>query len=187
MKANNLNMLKETAYPGTDGIFDVLFEQFTETNQGQNMKDDEPYLRRKRLIAMVDRRKYAKKADESGDDEAMEDLKDTVFMYDPPENARHIPENAVPEWYLGASKMCLLPDMEYGTESDNGTIGALNSCQGSILTLSFHVKREDAVKLYLFWNGGGIRFMPEDIKVVLPMLFNMKYGDNEQWIKGIEI
>ena len=28
-----------------------------------------------------------------------------------------------------------------------------------------------------------MRFMPADIRNLLPRLFNMKYGDNEEWIK----
>ena len=66
-------------------------------------------------------------------------------------------------------------------------IGANKGCRGSVLTLSLHAKQADVVKLYLFCHGQGIRFMPEDIKVVLPMLFNMKYGDNASWTKTKEV
>ena len=107
--------------------------------------------------------------------------------------------------YIGASRISLLPDMKYGTETKEEdeadkkekskeqtkkekaeltNIGANKGCQGSVLTLSFHAKQADVVKLYLFCHGQCIRFMPEDIKVVLPMLFNMKYGDNASWIKN---
>ena len=125
-------------------------------------------------------------------------------MYEPPENARIIPNNAVPEWYIGASRMCLLPDMKYGAENEEedeadkkekskeqvinekakfSNIGANTGCQGSVLTLSLHAKQANVVKLYLYYNGQCIRFMPEDIKVVLPMLFNMNYGNNAEFIK----
>lgn len=38
---------------------------------------------------------------------------DTVYLYDPPEVARHIPRNAVPERYTGLSRLCVLPDLEF--------------------------------------------------------------------------
>merc|ERR1712141_443828 len=52
-------------------------------------------------------------------------------------------------------------------------IGAGFSAAGSVLTLSIHAKQENVIKMYLFCNGQCIRFMPSDIRVVLPILFNM--------------
>ena len=39
------------------------------------------------------------------------------------------------------------------------------------------------IKLYLFCNGQSIRFMPDDVRDILPTLFNMDYGGNAKWIK----
>ena len=37
--------------------------------------------------------------------------------------------------------------------------------------------------LYADFNGGIIRFMPgEDIKTLFPLLYNMEYGDNQEYI-----
>merc|ERR1712083_208048 len=57
---------------------------------------------------------------------------------------------------------------------------------GSVLTLSFQAKEERVVKMYLFCNRQCIRFMPEDVKIVLKTLFNMDYGDNADWIESDE-
>ena len=66
-------------------------------------------------------------------------------------------------------------------------IGVHFSCHSALFTLSFRVKTPDRTKLYLCYNGQAMRFMPEDIKIVLPTLFNMKYGDNAKWIKSKEV
>ena len=61
-------------------------------------------------------------------------------------------------------------------------IGVDFACQSALLTLSFHVKTEEVIKLYLYHNGQCMRFMPDDIKTVLPLLFNMEYGNNAEWL-----
>merc|ERR1719229_459916 len=151
--------------PGTGAAidqrcFDLLFNQFSSGMNDINSKDS--FMRNKRLISMVDRR--------SDDD------KDKVFMYEPPENCRNIPRNSLPEWYIGASRMCLLPDIPkaQGADDDqkdpnspeslvNG-IGAKNGCRGQVLTLSFHVREVDEIKMYLYCHGQFLRFYPEDVK-----------------------
>ena len=136
-------------------------------------------------------------------------------MYEPPDIARNIPSNALSEWYIGASKVCLLPDLNFGdgsqyinprTAANDGdgveskvdettvdhvakfvNIGSKTAVNGSLLTLSFHVKQEDVIKLYLCSNGQTIRFMPGDLRDVLPVLFNMDYKGNAEWIKQKKI
>ena len=61
-------------------------------------------------------------------------------------------------------------------------IGTQVAALGSIVTLSFHVKQDNVIKLYLYCNGQCIRFMPEDIRDLLPVMVNMNYGDNKEWI-----
>ena len=143
-------------------------------------------------------------------------------MYEPPEDARDIPHDAPSEWYIGASKISLLPDLKYGDKSKLGAedevtesasdpsmteqekamkqkelkmektakycnIGTSTGCQGSVMTLSFHAKQQNVVKLYLYCHGQCIRFMPEDVKVVLPVLFNMNFGNNDAFLKGTRV
>ena len=50
------------------------------------------------------------------------------------------------------------------------------------MTLSLHVIEEDIVKAYLHWSGKVMRFMPEDVKTLFPKIFNMKYGDNKEFM-----
>lgn len=66
--------------------------------------------------------------------------------------------------------------------SEYKDIGAHFACKSSLLTFSFQVKSEQVIKLYLYHNGQCMRFMPEDIRDILPMLFNVKYGNNAQWL-----
>lgn len=72
--------------------------------------------------------------------------------------------------------------------SEYQDIGAHFGCKSALMTFSFHVKSEDVIKLYLYHNAQSMRFMPEDIKNILPLLFNMKYGNgiNEKWLKSKE-
>merc|ERR1711879_636266 len=83
-------------------IFDELYAQFLDQNNLQNVDEEVPYLRNKRLISLVDRRPT---------DDPSKDV--PLYMYEPPESARDIPNQAVPEWYIEATTLCLLPDMEF--------------------------------------------------------------------------
>merc|ERR1712242_397827 len=83
------------------------------------------------------------------------------------------------------------PDQKGDKEKDakqhaekHTNIGGGFGAGGSVLTLSIHAKQENVVKMYLFCNGQCIRFMPEDVKTVLPVLFNMDYENNTDWIEG---
>eukprot|EP01084_Bolivina_argentea_P163711 284758_1 len=130
---------------------------------------------------------------------------DNVWMYEPPKNCKNIPYDAVPEWYVNASKTCLLPNMEYGdgkqAEKGNAEIeddeneyeedefkikenkiqdSNINSsfhCKGQVLTLSFIVKESNTIKAYLYWNGRMIRFYPNDLKTILKGIINMKWNN----------
>jgi len=160
-------------------IFGNLYNNFASDNKLEEKDEKTDYLHKKRLIVFIDRRKAK-----------IDDEKSTVYMYEPPENCRIVPDNAVPEWYISSSRTCILPDVEYGDDSDkkaksrsrNSNIGANSHCQGSLLTFCFHVKMMDVIKCYLYWNGQVIRFMPQDIKTVFPTMFNMKYGGNQDYI-----
>ena len=210
-------------------MFLDLFDKFQRENK---LLDDHQngmsYLQNKRVIAIVDRRSYN-----------IEEKPDVpVYMFEPPQITRNIPENSVPEWYFGASKLCLLPAVNFGdgsqyldhsargnftepeeesvemklNETNNANfkanvkelnaqkkqleqdkiekyknIGAGFGCGGSILTLSFHVKQENVIKLYLYCNGQSIRFMPEDIRNVLPLLFDMEYPGNKEFLNRHDI
>jgi len=194
-------MMEKNAKDKVGRVFEEMYIQFLEGNGLKKIDDlgQRSYLQRKRLISFVDRRGQSGGFDQS--------LNDQIFMFEPPEDARDIPEDAVPEWFVSSSRTSLLPDLKYdpkkgGLEDDGKeddpdpdddeatkhpdkfkNIGVLFPCSSALLTLSFHVKQENVVKAYLYHNGQSIRFMPEDIRDVLPTLFNMEWGDNAKWIK----
>lgn len=62
-------------------------------------------------------------------------------------------------------------------------IGSSFDCGGGLLTLSIHAVEADKVKAYLYWNGKVMRFMPQDIKDVFPVIFNMEHKGNRKFIK----
>ena len=45
--------------------------------------------------------------------------------------------------------------------------------KGSVFIFSFHVSAKDRIKCYLFRDAQCIRFLPQDIKLILPHLFNL--------------
>merc|ERR1712032_569861 len=88
--------------------------------------------------------------------------------------------DALPEWYLGASKTFLLPD--------NGqNFGSNDSADGSVLTISFHVKEEKVIKVYLYHQGKCIRLAMNDVMTVLPPLFYMEHDENQDCLKSKEV
>ena len=154
------------------------------------------YLHKKRMVLFIDRRKSNTEGK----------LIDKLILYEPyiSSYTRDIPNDAVPEWYFSSSKTCLLPNIKYSEQIAIGTsteydddkdqkwdqdinIGSCTSTNGSLLTFSFHIKAQDAMKCYLFYNGQCIRFLPEeDIKKILPYIFNMEFGDNKEYMNNHE-
>lgn len=98
-----------------------------------------------------------------------------AWMYLPGGNGPIIPLNPVPEWGVASTLNMIVPG-----------IGANMDCGGSLLTLSVQVWQKDVVKAYLFWNGKVMRFMPEDIRTVLPIIFNMDYPGNREFAESDE-
>jgi len=96
-----------------------------------------------------------------------------VWMYLPGGIGPVIPRDAVPEWGFGSTSEMIVPG-----------IGANKDCDGSLLTLSIQVWQKNVVKAYLFWNGKVMRFMPEDIRSVLPIIFNMDYPGNRAFAQS---
>eukprot|EP01084_Bolivina_argentea_P270384 459746_1 len=174
-------------------IFTILFNQLYSEYivDYDKTKDNECHvLYQKRIIGFVDRRKSSDQHDST----------DTVYLYQPPTNCFQIPTNACGLWYLSASRMCLLPNMDYGNgakelEPNSLLIETLNTlknanvtsafhCKGGLLTISFHVKSKDEVKMYMYFDGQMIRIMPKDIPTIFPILFNMEYGNNEKFMQN---
>eukprot|EP01083_Nonionella_stella_P079975 219538_1 len=159
LKANNLRYHKGEYQPDKNRrIFQDMFKDFATKHQLKGTKNAS-YLHKKRLITMVDRRKSKKDGDKPDD----------IWMYEPPADCQNITNDTVPEWYINSSATCLCPKSD-----TRASFGATTHCKRGTLTLSFHVKEERIIKCYLFWNGQMMRFFPDDIKSVLPGLFNPK-------------
>eukprot|EP01084_Bolivina_argentea_P078948 143276_1 len=82
--------------------FSKIYGDFKTKNKLEDTSEYD-YIHNKRLIAFIDRR-MSKRNNASDDD---------IWMYEPPCNCQTIPNNAVPEFYMNSSKMCLLPNMKY--------------------------------------------------------------------------
>eukprot|EP01084_Bolivina_argentea_P085474 154472_1 len=138
-----------------------------------------------RFIIFMDRRDYEN---------------EKLFMFEPPNDSREIPHNALNLIYFSHSAVCLLPNMDYELspiwngdinddddddekEFNKGKLGAKTACSNPVMTLSFHVMEENVIKCYLFVNRQYIRFMPEDLKIVLPQLF-VDDDENKAFVNG---
>jgi len=194
LKGNKLAYLKTVAKQTDENrrMFENIFKDFILKNDLSGAdKERQHYLANKRLVAFVDRRR-SKKKDANVDDE--------IFMYEPPndEYTQKVPQRdeLVNEWFFSASRTCLLPNVEYNAKvvvgndpgqvtksktGPGGNIGASDHCNGGVITFSFHVFSEDKMKLYLYFQGQMIRFLPRDIKLLLPRLF-VPNEDNEKYI-----
>ena len=213
LKKNGVNYVKgdqqtdlDDDFPyGKAREFDRLYKQFLKKHgikEGHN--SNSLHLHQKRMIVLLDRR-HNKNHDYDDDD---------VYMYEAPSNCRDIPNDATGEWYINASRTCLLPNMDYGDgkyaeglidktkletkqngkEKENLALGNVNSythCKGSVLTISFTVEEKDCISCKLYWNGQMNIFEPDDIKKVFPTMFNMKWNgyddtmnDNNDSIDG---
>lgn len=45
-------------------------------------------------------------------------------------------------------------------------------------------KEVEVVQCYLYWNGQITRFMPRDVKTLLPAMFNMKWNAGKPLVDG---
>ena len=54
------------------------------------------------------------------------------------------------------------------------------------VTFCFHAEAMDEIRLYMYWYGQSLRFYPQDIVDVLPIMFDDNYGDNAQFAESID-
>eukprot|EP01083_Nonionella_stella_P046150 123563_1 len=113
------------------------------------------YPRNYRFCSLVDRR-------EKGDE---------IIFYEPPNDCCRMPNRKGPEvdlWYFDSSKKCILPASDRHNEVN---IDSGHSANGALLCVSFHVLSVNEIRAYLYWNGTGLRFFPQDIISILPEFF----------------
>ena len=85
-------------------VFDDLYKCFVAEHQVK-----ETFLHRRRMVALVDRRGPAKGRYQEYD----------AWLFEPPADCAEIPDHAVPEWFLNASKTTLLPHIGYRAHEMN--------------------------------------------------------------------
>eukprot|EP01083_Nonionella_stella_P147863 467139_1 len=172
LDANKLKYTVKTNEKEKEPNARLLDEIYNEFRFKLKADESKQYPLKQRWVTFVDGRKT-----KYGD----------IWMYTPPDDCRNIPSSAVPEWHVSAAKQCLLPNTNYGKEEHNekcenkvgSNIRSISHCHGALLTLSIIAREEDVVKAYLYWYGQIIRFEPQDIKTVLPELFNMKWNNGQ--------
>ena len=93
----------------------------------------------------------------------VDNTSDDIYMFNPSTH-QEIPKQEIPEiWFLHASKTSLLPP--------DITVGS--TCNGRLLVLSFHVKAENEIAVYLFYNGQMIYFEPVVCIISSVCIFSM--------------
>eukprot|EP01083_Nonionella_stella_P293220 997130_1 len=108
LKNNNLRFVcKDNPQNGYENrVFIELFNKFKRENKcDYDVNDEFMYPYGQRLCAFVDRREAE-----------INNNNDTVYFYEPPEDCKNIPNGVIPEWYINATKTCLLPGMNYMEE-----------------------------------------------------------------------
>jgi len=168
----------------------LVFEQLK--HQIKDNKDG-IYPRKRRFCALADRRSKSDtntKEEESGSDGSHDPY--PFYMFEPGD-ADKMPANMVTDWYFHAAKTCAIPSMKYKPDEQESnhqaTIRVDNAYKGKMITFCFQVDSEDSVRCYMFWNGCYIRIVyPEDLKIMLETMFDLKHGKNEAYLKegGIE-
>lgn len=135
--------------------------------------------------------------------------KDDMFFWIPPKNCDKLPDDKngyVSEVYFENLNKCIIPRIGYIDSIKDGndnndhfniedSVGIhtstkcrllrstlTNSCTNDgILTFNFHVQSIDEIRCYLWFKGSCIRFFPEDIINILPLIFDLKYQKNQQF------
>merc|ERR1712130_645364 len=143
---------------------------------------------------------------DDGDNKNKDILKeDELIIYEPPSDCSDFPKDVQqPLFYFETSKTCIIPNETYPKEVDkknddekkneideqqlamNKIINSQSTCNGAMMTLSFHVESVDEIRCYIYSNGQAMRFMPEDIRELLPLLFDSEYENNKKWIASNE-
>ena len=197
MNTDDVNVSKQAR------LFKENFKKFISDNKMENKYKS--YPQRHRFCAIIDRRQPDDKDNKNKD--ILDD--DELIIYQPPDNCNQFPKGKYePMFYFDTTRTSIIPQIGYNNginaESDpslmtqkdsnkdpkqkalTSNINALNACNGAIMVLSFHVESAEEIRCYVYLNGQILRFMPEDITLVLPKFFDSNFGDNKLWPKSEE-
>jgi len=194
MKANELPFLNTIIGDGSDSVkparaFNDSFNAFKE----RKMKKLPEYPRNERFLSVVDRRKQNKSKGIVAEDE--------LIFFAPPRDCRKLPHPPHPFYFFEASRTCIVPDREYTAkllerlkQMDDGatlrgpekakTVTSMSLRKG--IVLSFHCLSAEEIRCYIYIGSQGMRFLPEDIRLLLPIFFDENYADNKKWADSDE-
>eukprot|EP01084_Bolivina_argentea_P251435 421698_1 len=181
---------------GISKMFQYFEELKIELRKKYKLTFDQNMLRKRRFCLIIDRRQPDSN---NGTVES-----DEVIFFEPPDNCNSIPEygkiDHVPLWYLDSSKTCIIPNIGYENGKNSKHIDekseqffmpesrdklkalrepitSQTTCNGTLMTFSFHVESMDEIRCYMYWNGQIARFLPEDAINVLSRVFDVEYQD----------
>jgi len=140
---------------------------------GNSLKE-KSYPRFNRFISIVDFRKL-----QNGDDPKL-------FVFNPQDGAGKVHKDPSALNFFHNSKKSILPDPNASDEVGSTQQLMTAASQGPQITLSFHVESEDSMRCYFYVNGQCTRFMPADLKMLLPLFFEDNQ-DNRDFANGDDI
>jgi len=117
-----------------------------------------------------------------------------LFVFEPEAESQKIHKNAMALNFFHNSKHSIIPNPKpSGDEKENEPMLS-SATTGPQIMLSFHVEAEDNMRCYFYINGQCTRFLPEDLRMLLPLFFeeseeNLKFVKGEgikQMIAGLE-
>lgn len=181
LRGNNLIYAKYS--PGEKDPFGVMYRKL-QAKVTDKIADFSP--RNRRLCVFIDRGVRFHKTMEHKKVAAASGQKDEALMFLPPVKLGLIPNDAEPEWYFHSSKECIIPatvmeeeQKQPADETDPRRLKVTSDTampegvEGQTITLSFHIKSRDCIRVFLYVNGQITRFFPEDITELLPHFFDM--------------
>merc|ERR1712228_601670 len=184
------------------GFEKFVSEQISTKYKG---KDLEQYPRKHRFCLFIGRKSLIEKTVKNAKDKPVL-KKDELIFFEPPKDCNTFPKGQhQPLFYFDTSRTCIVPNMVYPKKKNqstddndddddddqkevqqNGYTMTSVSKKGGTMTFSFHVESVDVIRCYFYVNGQCIRFMPEDIKLLLPLFFDEKYGKNAEFANSKE-
>jgi len=197
LKANKCLFIKQKVMEAADDekqssdvtrrLFDAQFRKFKngQLKQKYSGKELQEYPRNHRFCSVFDRRAADKSKGIIDGDE--------LIFFEPPDDCNTFPEKKhLPMFYFETSRKCIIPGEDV-TNIENQRIkmekmvkNSQCANKGGTIVFSFHVESTDEIRCYMYVNGQACRFLADDVRLVLPTLFDMEYADNKTWIGGKE-
>eukprot|EP01084_Bolivina_argentea_P297050 511688_1 len=147
------------------------YRDFRDVLQENGQYDAKSFPRHKRIGIFVDRRRAEKNEKEK---------RDEVTFFQQLPSCDTIPRDHVDEWYIQAVRECVLPGMDDEKQPQNKRITAQENVNGQLLTFSFNVEEQDAIKCYIIWNGQTMRFKGDNLGKILSYLFVESQQDEDR-------